>query len=322
MKKILIFLCSIFIFSCQEQVVELEIPGHTPFLVVNGILDTDSIMSLHVSNSVGAFQQGEINSISDANVLLYEDDNLLGEMSIDFNNLDSIYILEQSGYWWGADQIEPIYYYTYDALPQVGSTYSIEVDHPNFESVSAETTVPEEIDLTELEILDNSGLSDVYVSTLNLSFFDDPNVNNYYRISLYVHTSGEVEDEDGEFEYVNKSYPLILYSNDPSFSQGIPWDGYSFSGRRVFFSDDLFNGTQKEISFDFEYKIDAEMGDSIFLQLTSFSEEAFNYYNSMEANDDSFFSDIGTEPVPIFTNVENGAGVFASGKSVYFPVFP
>ena len=163
MKKILIFLCSIFIFSCQEQVVELEIPGHTPFLVVNGILDTDSIMSLHVSNSVGAFQQGEINSISDANVLLYEDDNLLGEMSIDFNNLDSIYILEQSGYWWGADQIEPIYYYTYDALPQVGSTYSIEVDHPNFESVSAETTVPEEIDLTELEILDNSGLSDVYV---------------------------------------------------------------------------------------------------------------------------------------------------------------
>tara|TARA_S200000501_G_C20773004_1_gene721418 strand:- start:134 stop:1102 length:969 start_codon:yes stop_codon:yes gene_type:complete len=322
MKKILIFLCSILIFSCQEQVVELEIPGHTPFLVVNGILDTDSIMSLHVSNSVGAFQQGEINSISDANVLLYEDNNLLGEMSIDFNNQDSIYILEQSGYWWGADQIEPIYYYTFDALPMVGSTYSIEVEHSNFESVTAETTVPEEIDLTELEIIDNSDLSDVYVSTLNLSFFDDPNVNNYYRISLYVHTSGEVEDEDGEFESEKKSYPLILYSNDPSFSQGIPWDGYSFSGRRVFFSDDLFNGTQKEISFDFEYKIDAEMNDSIFLQLTSFSEEAFNYYNSMEVNDDSFFSDFGTEPVPVFTNVENGAGVFASGKSIYFQVIP
>ena len=52
-------------------------------------------------------------------------------------------------------------------------------------------------------------------------------------------------------------------------SQGIPWDGYSFSGRRVFFSDDLFNGTQKEISFDFEYKVETEMNDSIFLQLTS-----------------------------------------------------
>ena len=36
---------------------------------------------------------------------------------------------------------------------------------------------------------------------------------------------------------------------------------------------------------------------------TSFSEEAFNFYNSMENNNDRFFSEIGTEPVPIFTNV-------------------
>ena len=70
--------------------VELDIPGHTPFLVVNGIIDTDTLMFLHVSNSVGAFQQGQISSISDANVLLYEDNNLLGEMSVDFNNQDSI----------------------------------------------------------------------------------------------------------------------------------------------------------------------------------------------------------------------------------------
>ena len=322
MKKILVLLCSIFIFSCQEQVVELEIPGHTPFLVVNGILDTDSIFSLHVSNSIGSFQQGNINSISDANVLLYENSNLLGQMNIDFDNSDSIYIMEQSGYWWGAEQSQPIYYYTFNGLPQVGSSYSVEVNHQNFQSVSAETTVPEEIELTELEVIDNSALTDVYVSTLNLSFFDDPNVNNYYRISLYLHTSGDLENEDGDLENIKKEYPLELFSNDPSFSQGIPWDGYSFSGRRVFFSDDLFNGTQKEISFDFEYKIDSKMNDSIFLRLTSFSEEAFNYYNSMEAKDDSFFSDFGTEPVPIFTNVENGAGVFASGKSVYFQVLP
>ena len=322
MKKIIVFLCSIFIFSCQEQVVELEIPGHTPFLVVNGILDTDSIFSLHVSNSIGSFQQGNINSISDANVLLFENSTLLGQMNIDFDNSDSIYIMEQSGYWWGAEQSQPIYYYTFDGLPQAGSTYSVEVNHQNFESVSAETTVPEEIELTELEVIDNSALTDVYVSTLNLSFFDDPNVNNYYRISLYLHTSGDLENEDGDLENIKKEYPLELFSNDPSFSQGIPWDGYSFSGRRVFFSDDLFNGTQKEISFDFEYKIDSEMNDSIFLRLTTFSEEAFNYYNSMEANDDSFFSDFGTEPVPIFTNVDNGAGVFASGKSIYFQVLP
>ena len=319
MKKILIFLCSILLFSCQEQVVELDIPGHTPFLVVNGILDTDTLMFLHVSNSVGSFQQGEINSISDANVLLYENNNLIGEMKVDNSSQDSIYVLEDSGFWWGANQREPIYYYSYDALPQAGSTYSVEVSHPNFETVFAQTTVPNEIQLAELEIIDNSDQSEDYSSSLDLSFFDDPNINNYYRISLYVNTSGE-DQESGEV--IRKEYPLILYSNDPSFSQGIPWDGYSFSGRRVFFSDDLFNGTQKEISFDFDYKIGEEIKDTIFLQLTSFSEEAFNFYNSMENNNDRFFSEIGTEPVPIFTNVENGAGVFASGNSVYFQVLP
>ena len=112
-----------------------------------------------------------------------------------------------------------------------------------------------------------------------------------------------------------------MYSNDPSFSQGIPWDGYSFSGRRVFFSDDLFNGTQKEISFDFEYKVETEMNDSIFLQLTSLVKKPLIIiilWNPMMI----VFSEIGTEPVPIYTNVENGAGVFASGKSIYFQVIP
>ena len=317
MKKILIFLCSILLFSCQEQVVELDIPGHTPFLVVNGIFDTDTLMFLHVSNSVGSFQQGEINSISDANVLLYENNIFLDSMRVDFNNQDFINIFED-GPFWAADENKPIYYYSYDALPQFGSTYSVEISHPNFETVYAQTKVPNQIQLAELEIVDNSDQSEDYSSTLNLSFFDDPNTNNYYRINLYRNT--QYEDESGEI--VRKEYPLELFSNDPSFSQGIPFDGYSFSGRRVFFSDDLFNGAQKEISFDFEYKIDYGTKDTITLQLTSFGEEAFNYYNSMENNNDRFFSDIGTEPVPIFSNVENGAGVFASGNSVYFQVFP
>ena len=40
-------------------------------------------------------------------------------------------------------------------------------------------------------------------------------------------------------------------SNDPSFpSNGIPWDGYTFSGRKVIFSDALFNGQEKNIRID------------------------------------------------------------------------
>ena len=79
----------------------------------------------------------------------------------------------------------------------------------------------------------------------------------------------------------------------------------------------------KDISFDLEYKISQlQNGDELFLQLTSFSEEGYNYFNSRELNLDGFGGPFGSEPVPIFSNIENGIGVFGSGNSTYFPINP
>jgi hypothetical protein len=182
------------------------------------------------------------------------------------------------------------------------------------------------MEIDTLEIIDNSNGSDTmfYNATLKLRFNDDASQNNYYRIRLFLDTEGEQWEDDGSgFEVVEKRYPLILYSNDPSLSQGIPWDGYTFSGRTALFSDGLFNGQQKEISFDLEYKLSqVQNGDELFLQLTSFSEEGYNYFNSMEKNSDRFISPFGTEPVPVYSNIENGIGIFGSGNSTYFPINP
>ena len=53
------------------------------------------------------------------------------------------------------------------------------------------------------------------------------------------------------------------------YLQGIPWDGYTFSGRTALFNDGMFNGQQKDISFDLQYKIaQLQYGDELFLQLT------------------------------------------------------
>ena len=76
MKRVF-FIILIFVFSC-ETVVELDIPSHDPLLVVNGIIETDSVASIFITNSLGAFDQGEIKSIDDANVFLYENGSLVG----------------------------------------------------------------------------------------------------------------------------------------------------------------------------------------------------------------------------------------------------
>ena len=74
---------------------------------------------------------------------------------------------------------------------------------------------------------------------------------------------------------------------------------------------------------DFEYKIESLVnGEEILLQLTSFSEDAYHYFNSMERNRGSFFGPFGTEPSPIFSNIENGIGIFASGRTIFQKVLP
>ena len=320
MKKIII-IC-LFLFSC-EKVVDLNIPEHTPMLVVNGMLDTDSIPSIFISSSQGAFSNNSIpGCILDANVLLYEDDMLLGQMMLDANHVDTFMILEDS--WYGQINTESISYYTYDINPKAGSTYSIDVSHTDYESVYATTTIPNNIELIDFNVIDNASDTSIYNATLNVVFQDNANQNNYYRIRLFLQTEGEYWEQDSsDYEVVRKRSSLPLYSNDPSLSQGIPWDGYTFSGRTALFNDNLFNGQEKEISFDMEYKLAGiEYGDSLFLQLTSFSKEAYNYFNSIELNRDQFISPFGTEPVPVFSNVQNGIGLFAGGNSMYFSILP
>ena len=319
MKKIFILLLAMC--GC-EKVVDLNITTHNPLLVVNGILDTDSIPSILISHSTGAFVQDDISCILDADVLLYEDDVLLGLMILDSSNIDT-FTITQDG-WWNEINNEFISYYKFDANPKPGSTYSIDVNHIDYESVYATTTIPNDIELIAFDVVDHSNDTDttVYNATLNVTFDDAVNQRNYYRIRLFLHTEGQHWGEDNAF--VNrKNYPLVLYSNDPSLSQGIPWDEYTFSGRTALFSDNLFNGDQKEISFDIEYKLEGiEYGDSLFLQFTSFSEDGYNYFNSIETNRGQFISPFGTEPVPVYSNVENGIGIFAGGNSMYFQLLP
>ncbi len=59
-------------------------------------------------------------------------------------------------------------------------------------------------------------------------------------------------DEDGDTLDYGYSGRLEMMSNDPSFPGGIPFEGYTFEGSQVVFTDDLFNGQEKNISIDVE----------------------------------------------------------------------
>ena len=183
--------------------------------------------------------------------------------------------------------------------------FSYEIVHPDYEAVRAETTVPVAV---KLNVNDVTLLSEQdYEKHFRVRFsFNDAREDNFYRLRL---------------RNPNTYYGFDYFeSNDASIisSAGVQSDGATFYGDEALFDDEMFNGTEKEISIDFfEYKSfwfeEEGIEVQFILELTSVSESYYTYIRSLRAhydNQDQFI--FAGEPVQVFTNIENGLGVLGS----------
>ncbi len=309
MKKItLSLLFSFLLFSCEdmETVVNLDIPPHTPVLVLNSIIDTDSEVRVLVSHSVGAFEQIIPSCITDAEVLLFENNQFVDTLMIDLVNTDSVYYFNTLG----ESQIL-MNYYTSDIIPNSGSTYSVEVNHPNYESITASTYVPEDVIIYNIQI---DTVTDDEKIGFSFSFNDDGIQQNSYRLKLFSSCIKTWIDDGDTVEYPLPSGWMMMMSNDPSFPEGIPFEGYTFEGSQVVFTDDLFNGQEKNISIDVESEgFRYSDCDTITIQFSTFSDDTYSYYNSLgDHSEKGELGLFGGEVIPVYSNVENGLGVLIS----------
>lgn len=318
MKKYNILIFTLFLlFSCEnmETVVDLDVPKTPPVLVLNGILDTDRSVEVLISHSVGAFSQTIPSCINDANVMLYENNIFLDTLQV---NLDSTmyYYFYHDGFF---DSI-PMHYYESDVMPNKDNNYKIEAHHANYPSISATTYIPDDIEVYNIDI---DTLSSNEQIGFSFSFLDNPNMDNYYRLKLYSACTKEWE-ENGEIESYSFNGYMEMMSNDPSFPGGLPWDGYTFVGNKVVFSDALFNGVEKNIRLD----IDAsgfryENCDTIRLQFSVFSSDTYSYYNSLTAHrEEGLLNIFGGEVIPVYSNIENGLGSFISTNAQIIQIKP
>lgn len=310
MKKItLSLLFSFLLFSCEdmETVVNLDIPPHTPVLVLNSIIDTDSEVRVLVSHSVGAFEQIIPSCITDAEVLLFENNQFVDTLMIDLINTDSVYYFNSLG----ESQIL-MNYYTSDIIPNSGSTYSVEVNHPNYESITASTYVPEDVIIYNIQI---DTVTDDEKIGFSFSFNDDGIQQNSYRLKIFSSCMKIKLDQYGDtLFYEEFSGRSEMMSNDPSFPGGIPFEGYTFEGSQVVFTDDLFNGQEKNISIDVESE-DFRYSDcdTVTIQFSTFSDDTYSYYNSLgDHSEKGELGLFGGEVIPVYSNVENGLGVLIS----------
>ena len=304
MYKIYFFIILTIFISCDsmETIVEIDIPPHEPVMVLNGNLNTDTNIYIMLSNSVDAFSNDIPACITDANVLLYENNNFIDSLIIDLEN--SHYISYRTNK--GEDSIL-MYYYKSNYIPSSGKTYKIIATHSEFNNVEASTYIPNDFEIYNFETDTNSN----EIVQFNFSFIDDISTRNYYGIELFASCSKN--DGYEEFQFVGN---VLMYSNDPSFPGGIPYDGYSFTGESVLFTDALFNGEEKDISLDvFKDEFKFSDCDTIILKFSKYSNETYSYYSSLESHTiKGELGIFGGEVVPVYTNVINGLGVLISAN--------
>ncbi|ASS50346.1 MAG: hypothetical protein A3D31_12320 [Candidatus Fluviicola riflensis] len=275
--------------SCTKEI-EYKGDNEDPVLVLNCIAEKDSVIEVELSKS--RFFLASNN----------EDYSITSNAIITLVNITSGQTYVQT-----TPDANGKYVFPITALG--GNSYSISASHPDFETVTSTMSVLYETPILSVDTSSYSSPEGGTFMKANVTW-NDPAGTDFYILKLSI-----INTVSG-LEYLNQP----VGSNDQSMDELSASDfdeGESFYSQ-LFFTDELFDGSQKtlEIRFPKNFNI-PDPDDHYKFTLYRCTEATYKYLVSTRkaeyaAND--FFS----EPVKVFTNIENGYGIFGALSGAVF----
>lgn len=289
----LIFAVLILSASTCERPADLEIEGPEPTLVVVSNFSDQRVLQVQVSKSIDALTGGAIEYVKDANVELFEKGEFIERLTL-FES-----------------PVSPPYYTTYELKPKVGVHYNIRVEVPGFRIVSAESSIPPQIKIDQLQVsnvrqLDIGDQQRQFDYNITLTFVDPGREKNFYHLKFFQQIK-QYEVIQGEISITRVQYKEINFASINDNNSQVAY----FNGG-VLFEDGLRDGQRIAYSFPLQTTIrtDREMLGKVIAELRAVSEEYYLYHSSLERQRDNPGVPF-TEPVIIYNNIENGKGIFA-----------
>ena len=296
----LLFLLSISLayISC-EKVIPFDGDVNTPKLVINSIFQSDSSFKVHVSSSRSVIDTASFNNIDDAIVTIKDRNE---------NVIETLNHVENG-------------FYKGQTFPQENQNYILEVNHPNYANITASDSLPSPIIINSV---DTSTIIDpINGNRLQISMnFDDPeNTQNYYLIETYSVNEYLVIKNSDTTEYELDTTKQFMVLTDEVFQNGgSPWR------EQGLFNDLLFNGQNKTL--ELEIPNDSWSGSedgydwsyqtlTLRLYLHNITLSYYYYRTSLELFQNASGNPFA-QPVQVFSNVENGFGVFAGSQISFF----
>jgi hypothetical protein len=301
MKKLILFLSvtSFLLFTNCTKEIEFDAQDIAPRIVVNSLFTNDSLWTANISRSVGVLETTSYTSIEDADVSIFDGNGV--QVTTLTNQGDGLYT-SLTG-----------------ATPQADELYTIEVTAPGYTSVSATNRIPTAVQINSIDTVSstNSDGEDILETTIN---FQDPPANeNYYMVEVLVKGTWIDEFEGDTIEFRE---PLRISCNDINVETINRFNSGGFENTYLYLmlKDENFDGEDYALTFSvINY---AELKDlELFgeIRLVNTSEAYFNYLKSFNMYQRASGNPFAT-PVQVYSNVENGMGIFAGGTLTYWDV--
>ena len=290
-KKVIFFFLLIFIINSCTKEINIDLPEKEPKLVINSFfipftLPYPKSFNVKVNQSSPLLDTTTVKSIADATVII-SSGNQIDTMKYD----DSLN-----------------YYDLGFTFPETGKNYQLKVIKSGFKTVTSNDVIPDRVKMTSCSINPIASTDDcggIY-SEVTINFNDPPNEKNYYEVEIEGDTIYQIFSNDNIITS-ESYYPSLL-----SFDAKNP--------EYLLFNDNYINGKKHELRIfyyppqyidpDGRY-IDKQV---VFLHFRSVSENYYKYKTSLLQHLYRQQGDIlyGTgEPVNVFSNIENGYGIFA-----------
>ncbi|TCO08701.1 DUF4249 family protein [Natronoflexus pectinivorans] len=335
---IFLLLFVVFVSSCEDTVTDFKIKSQPSKIVLNGLLEPDSIIKVHLHKSAGIDELLLNTAIENAEVELFE---------------NSIYIgtLNHTGYG---------YYAMDNVYPKAGSTYRIEAHVDKIGMAWGETTIPKTPELNEIVTTyrynvpergcSGCGLTNRFnmeikteVEPGELYFLAISAMGYRYLIEYGTPECEELYNSEYDYYYNDCVFPeadtlglfpqmIEIATNDKrntflksSWNSGmksywLSYFDYEELGLKQYFSNEHFRNEALTINIDIvSSRLYNNEGSKFDLLVYRYDENYYKFLLSLarrnEAEDFLF-----TEKVSIYSNVENGLGVLGSASGTVVTV--
>jgi len=283
---ICLFFAGISLFTaCEDyfkpQNIVVDLPEHQNLLVINSVLNPDSVIQVSVAQSADLLQKPINPFIETARVELYQSDQLIANLSHTTNGL----------------------YQTAGMTPEIGQTYSIRVSADGFQPVFATTEIPKTVVIDSMKIKSrvdpNRWRNQV---DLTISFFDPADQENFYQLLLYEFH----QRTDG----TGWTWTQNFWTRDAVLQDRNNFEDETWHRNYALFDDSLFNGQAYHLKISARKASEAYTATFVVVLLSA-AESYHRYFKTLVRQADTDGNPFA-EPVQIFSNIEQGVGVFTA----------